>query len=297
MDEVNGYWRIIYSTTSPPPLVSILIPTKDRIDLLKTCITSILEITNYLNFEILVLDNESKEEATLNYLEVLSRHKKVKVLKIDGPFNYSDINNRGVKKANGTLLAFLNNDIEITEPDWLNEMVSHAIRPDIGCVGAKLLYPNKTVQHAGVIIGIGGVAGHSFKNFPPKHSGYKHRLQLVQNYSAVTAACLVVKKEIFYQVKGFDDENLKVAFNDVDFCLKVLEKGFRNLWTPFAVLVHHESASRGLEKTMIQKERFQKEVLHMQRKWQSALLCDNFYNPNLSLDSEDFSLSFPPRTH
>ena len=296
VDKKNGYWRIAYEIPSDEPLVSILIPTKDRIDLLKTCVDSILKITEYKNFEILILDNDSIEENSHKYFEQISEIKNIKVIRVKSSFNYSYINNYGVKQANGNILAFVNNDIEITDPDWLREMVSHAIRKDIGCVGAKLLYPNKTIQHAGVIIGIGGVAGHSFKNYPSTHSGYKHRLKLVQNYSAVTAACLVVEKEIFEKVGGFDEENLKVAFNDVDFCLKVLLAGFRNLWTPYSVMIHHESASRGLEKTITQKKRFQKEVLFMQKKWSDTLMNDSFYNPNLSLDSEDFSLSFPPRS-
>ena len=296
VDKKNGYWRIAYQIPSDEPLVSILIPTKDRIDLLKTCIDSILKITKYKNFEILILDNESIEKNSHKYFEQVSELKNIKVIRVKSSFNYSYINNYGVKQANGNILAFVNNDIEITEPGWLYEMVSHAIRKEIGCVGAKLLYPNKTIQHAGVIIGIGGVAGHSFKNYPSTHSGYKHRLQLVQNYSAVTAACLVVEKEIFKKVGGFDEENLKVAFNDVDFCLKVLEAGFRNLWTPHSLMIHHESASRGLEKTTKQKKRFQNEVLFMQKKWSGMLMKDSFYNPNLSLDSEDFSLSFPPRS-
>ena len=275
--------------------MSILIPTKDRIDLLKTCIDSILKITRYKNFEILILDNESNEENSHKYFEQVCEIKNINVIGVKGAFNYSHINNYGVKQANGNILAFINNDIEITHPEWLHEMVSHSIRKEIGCVGAKLLYPNRTIQHAGVFIGIGGVAGHSFKNYPSTHSGYKHRLQLVQNYSAVTAACLVVEKEIFEQVGGFDEENLKVAFNDVDFCLKVLKEGYRNVWTPYAIMIHHESASRGLEKTISQKKRFQKEVFFMQKKWSDDLMSDSFYNPNLTLDSEDFSLSFPPR--
>jgi GT2 family glycosyltransferase len=295
VDEKNGYWRIAYTIPIEEPLVSILIPTKDRIDLLKTCIDSILKITRYKNFEILILDNQSNEENSQKYFDQISEIKNINVIGVEGAFNYSHINNYGVKQANGNILAFINNDIEITHPEWLHEMVSHSIRKEIGCVGAKLLYPNRTIQHAGVIIGIGGVAGHSFKNFPSTYSGYKHRLQLVQNYSAVTAACLVVEKNIFEQVGGFDQENLKVAFNDVDFCLKVLKEGYRNVWTPHAIMIHHESASRGLEKTISQKKRFQKEVLFMQEEWKDDLVADSFYNPNLTLDSEDFSLSFPPR--
>ena len=207
----NNYIRIRYKVPKPP-LVSIIIPTRDRYDLLKVCIDGILNKTSYQNFEILVLDNESREKKTLEYLDELNSDKRVRIIRISGSFNYSRINNFGVEDSVGDLVLFLNNDIEPINEDWLREMVSHAIRPEIGCVGAKLLYPNNTVQHAGVILGLGGVAGHAFRKFPKEATGDKNRLNLVQNYSAVTAACLLVKKEVFKEVGGFNEEDLQVAF-------------------------------------------------------------------------------------
>jgi len=174
-------------------------------------------------------------------------------------------------------------------------MVSHALRPDIGCVGAKLYYSNDTLQHGGVVIGLGGCAAHSHKHFPRDSAGYFLRLKCISNYSAVTAACLIVRKEIFEAVGGLDEENLKVAFNDVDFCLKVREKGYRNLWTPYAELYHHESISRGAEDTLDKQARFQSEIQFMKKKWGLELTQDPCYSPNLTLSHEDFSLAWPPR--
>jgi GT2 family glycosyltransferase len=183
----------------------------------------------------------------------------------------------------------MNNDIEILSRGWLDEMVSHCVRDDIGCVGAKLYYPNNTIQHGGVVLGIGGVAGHSHKYFPKDHPGYFKRLKITQNYSAVTAACLAVRKTVFEQVGGLNEKDLTIAFNDVDFCLKVQEAGFRNLWTPYAEMIHHESVSRGGENTPEKVVRFNKEVAYMQQTWNDILLNDPCYNPWLSQKIEDFS--------
>jgi O-antigen biosynthesis protein len=210
------------------------------------------------------------------------------------PFSYSAINNFAVTKSRGELLAFLNNDIEVLTPDWLEEMVAQALRPSIGAVGAMLYYPNDTIQHAGVVLGIGGVAGHAFKQFPRGTEGVFNRARLVQNYSAVTAACLVIRKTLFNQVGGFDESSLSVAFNDVDFCLKVRATGVWNLWTPFAEFYHNESATRGTENTPAKQVRFQQEVETMLTRWGQVLHSDPAYNPNLSLESEDFALGFPP---
>jgi GT2 family glycosyltransferase len=214
------------------------------------------------------------------------------VLRYDKPFNYSAINNFGAKYAKGSLLGLVNNDVEVISPEWLTEMVSHAIRPDIGCVGAKLYYGNDTIQHAGVILGIGGVAGHSHKHFRRNDYGYFSRLRLVQEISAVTAACLIVKKTVFKDVNGLDEANLTVAFNDVDFCLKVGRLGFRNLWTPYAELYHHESVSRGAENSPVKIKRFNTECDFMMKKWSLSLLNDPFYNSNLSNKFEDFRLRY-----
>jgi len=282
-------YRVIYQISNPP-LVSIIIPTKDQVNLLKKCIYSILNKTDYPNYEIIIVNHESMQEETYKFFKEISRlYDNIKILWFSGEFNFSLINNFASHYAKGDLLLFLNNDTEVINPDWLREMVSHAIRPEIGCVGAKLYYPDGTIQHAGVILGLGGIAGHSHKHFSYKDPGYFRRLHLIQNLSAVTAACLMVKKDVFFEVGGFD-ANLKVAFNDVDFCLKVREKGYRNLWTPYAELIHHESKSRGYEDTPEKQKRFRKEIEYMKKKWGDLLLRDPYYNPNLTLDREDFSI-------
>jgi GT2 family glycosyltransferase len=206
------------------------------------------------------------------------------------PFNFSAINNFGVRQAKGELIGLINNDIEVISPEWLTEMVSHALRPEIGCAGAMLYYNDETIQHAGVIVGLGGVAGHSHKYFPRGASGYFHRLKIIQNLSAVTAACIIVRKSIYEQVGGLEEEGLRIAFNDVDFCLKVQKAGYRNLWTPYAELYHHESKSRGTENTPEKVERFNREIQFMKSKWGETLLYDPCYSPNLTLAREDFSL-------
>ena len=219
------------------------------------------------------------------------------MLRDERPFNFSAINNLGIEHANGAIVGLVNNDIEVIHPEWLTEMVSLCIQEGVGCVGAKLYYPNDTLQHAGVILGIKGVANHSHNKHSRHHDGYFGRLRVPQALSAVTAACLVVKKEVYLQAGGMNEEDLKVAFNDVDFCLKVRALGYRNVWTPYAELYHFESLSRGSEDTPEKKARFAKEVAYMKSKWGPALLDDPFYNPNLTLDEEDFSLAWGPRSH
>ena len=213
-----------------------------------------------------------------------------RVLKWDKPFNYSAINNFAVSQAKGEVVGLVNNDIEVINEGWLTEMVSHVLRPEVGCVGAKLYYPNDTIQHAGVVLGIGGVAGHSHKYFHKSEPGYFTRLHLVQNMSAVTAACLLVRKSVFEEVGGLNEQDLTVAFNDVDFCLKVHTAGYRNLFTPWAELYHHESISRGEEDTPEKVARFNKESDYMKDKWKKLLTNDTAYNPNLSNTHENFSL-------
>jgi len=284
-----------YALPKQMPLVSVIIPTRNGLKLIKQCIDSILEKTTYKNYELLIVDNGSDDAATLLYLEAISKLKNVHIIRDDGPFNYSRLNNEAAWRSSGELLALLNNDIEVISPDWLTSMVAHALRPGIGAVGAKLLYPNATVQHGGVILGIGGVAGHAHKHFCRKSYGAFSRLSLTQNISAVTGACLVIKKSIFEVVNGLDEENLGVAFNDVDLCLRLREAGYRNVWTPLAELYHHESASRGYEDTPEKRARFQKEVEFMKHRWGKQLLNDPYYSPNLTLDFEDFSYAWPPR--
>ncbi|MEM2174693.1 MAG: glycosyltransferase family 2 protein [Candidatus Micrarchaeia archaeon] len=284
-------YRVVYKIPDPPPLVSIIIPTKDQVNLLKRCIYSIINKTKYPNYEIIIVNHDSESVSAYKFFnELYSSYNNIKILRYSGEFNFSLINNFAVNYAKGDLLLFLNNDTEVINPEWLTELVSHAIREEIGCVGAKLYYPDGTIQHAGVILGLGGVAGHSHKHINGKDPGYFRRLHLIQNISAVTAACLMVKKNIFFKVGGFDCQNLKVAFNDVDFCLKVSELGYRNLWTPYAELYHHESKSRGYEDTPEKSERFKREIEFMKKKWGEVLMKDPYYNPNLTLDREDFSI-------
>lgn len=283
-------YRVVYPICGPEPMVTLIIPTRNQHEILAKCVTSILQKTNYLNYEIVIVDNQSDDPAILQYFKEISLLDNVKVLKYDHPFNYSAINNFAVKHANGEIIGLINNDIEVISGEWLREMVSHAIRPEIGCVGAKLFYTNGTIQHAGVIIGLYGVAGHGHKHVSGDEHGYFGRLRVVQNYSAVTAACLIVRKEVYYQIGGLD-EVLEVAFNDIDFCLKVQAAGYRNLWTPYALLYHHESLSRGLENTPEKRERFEREIKVMKTRWHTDTMNDRYYNLNLTRAGEKFSLS------
>lgn len=288
---VSNTYRVRWPLPEPAPLVSLLIPTRDRRELTENCVRSILEKSTYTNYEILILDNGSIKPDTLAFFEKIQKEdSRVRVLSYDYPFNFSAINNFGVRQARGEIIGLINNDIEVISPGWLNEMVSHAVRSDIGCVGAKLYYSNDTIQHAGIICSLGGVAGHSHKHFPYDHLGYFCRLFLTQNLSAVTAACLLVRKNIYNEVGGLNEESLKVAFNDVDFCLKVRSKGYNNLWTPYAELYHHESISRGHEDTPEKQARFKQEVEYMKKTWGDILRRDPYYNDNLTKTKENFSI-------
>lgn len=284
-----------YPINGSPPLVSIIIPTKDKGDLLQSCIKSIFRRTNYSNFEIIIMDNGSTDKKTIRYLEKLNRDRRISVIKEDREFNYSLLNNIGVEKSSGSVICLLNNDIEVKSSDWLSVMVSHALRPEIGSVGAKLYYPNDTIQHAGVVLGLGGIAAHAHKGFPKYEYGYFGRAVLTQNYSAVTGACLVVEKSKYLEVGGLNEKQLAVAYNDIDFCLKLKEKGYRNVWTPSAELYHNESATRGNEELPEKKERLRKEAEYMIKQWGNLITNDPAYNPNLTLADEDFSLAWPPR--
>lgn len=285
---LNNCYRVEWPLPEPLPFVSLIIPTRDSYRLLKKCIDSIYEKTSYSHFEIIVMNNQSKCHETLDYLQNLVISRRARVINYDESFNFSAINNIGVEHAKGNLIGLINNDIEVKNADWLTEMVRQASRPDIGCVGAKLYYPDGRIQHAGVVLGIGGVAGHSHKYFSSHHHGYHSRLSLVQNYSAVTGAALLVRKSVYQEVGGLEPQ-LQVAFNDIDFCLKVRQAGYRNIWTPFAELIHHESLSRGYEDSPEKIKRFNREVDFMTVKWGEELLNDPFYSPNLTLLHEDFS--------
>ncbi len=289
--DFPGVYTIRYQIKEPK-LVSIIIPTKDLGATLDVCLRSIFTKTTYPNYEVIVIDNGSVEPETQDCFLSWQQQQpdRFQVYQYNIPFNYSQINNYGVEKARGDYLLFLNNDTEIITPDWLEAMVEQAQRPSIGAVGSLLLYPDDTVQHAGVVLGIGGVAGHSHKNFHVSQSGYISQLVSTNNYSAITAACLMCRRGVFESVGGFE-EQLAIAFNDVDFCLKIISHGYRNIYLPHVALYHYESKSRGYEDTPAKQTRFAGEINYMRQKWQELCDRDPCYNPNLTKTHEDYSLN------
>lgn len=283
--------RVEWQVPSSQPMVDIIIPTRDRVDLLQCCVDSIIEKTTYQHYRITVVDNGSVEPSTHEFYQSLKSNSRFNVVEYPGEFNYSAINNYAVAQTSGDIIVLLNNDTEIIDSDWLTHMVAQAARPDVGCVGAKLYYSSGLIQHAGVIVGIRGVAGHAHRFYPRDADGHCGRLKIAQNVSAVTAACLAVRRDVFEEVGGLDEVNLKVAYNDVDFCLRVLEAGYDNVWTPHVELFHHESVSRGSDDTLKKARRFQQEYNYMITRWHTDTMKDPSYNPNLALDQEDFWLA------
>ena len=272
------------------PLVSILIPNKDHVTDLKKCMDSIEEKSTYRNFEFIIVENNSTEEETFAYYKKIEKRDNVRVLYYKEDFNYSRINNFGAKEANGEYVLLLNNDTEMIEPDSIKEMLDVCMRPDVGIVGAKLIFEDNTIQHAGVIIGFGGVAGHAFIGQDRDDNGYFSRIISVQDLSAVTAACLMVRRSVFDEVEGLNEE-FKVAFNDIDFCLKVRKAGYLVVYNPYAQFYHYESKSRGQEDSADKVARFQQEIGLFGERWGELLEHgDPYYNPNLTLDKADFSL-------
>lgn len=270
------------------PPVSVIIPTRDRADLLRTCIAG-LRATRYPHIEIIVANNDSSDPETLTYLGELMREG-VTILDQPGPFNYSTINNNAVSAARGELLCLMNNDIEVLSPDWLEVMSTQAIRPEVGAVGAQLLYPDGRIQHAGVVVGVGNAAGHAHRFLRPEAEGYFRRHALPQYVSAVTAACMVVRKDRFLAVGGLNERDFAVAFNDVDLCLRLNRKGWQSLYEPRAVLIHHESISRGHDTDPVGAARFASELAALQRTWRTNEIVDPFHHPMLSRASEQFAL-------
>lgn len=288
--KMSHYFRVRYEIKEP--LISIVIPFKDKPELLEMCVNSVLGKSTYKNYEIIGISNNSEEAATFELMQQLEAlDNRVNFYEYNVEFNYADINNHAVNTyAKGEQILLLNNDIEVIEPTWIEAMLEHSQRENVGCVGAKLYYPNDRIQHAGVIIGLGGYAGHSHKMFNRDAQGYFNRLNTVQDFSAVTAACLMIKKSLYQEVGGLDAVNFKVAYNDVDFCLRVLEKGYYNVFTPFAELYHHESISRGYENTPEKLARFAQEKASLFERHKEILQNgDPYYNPNLTLDREDFT--------
>lgn len=288
----NTEWhRVVYNLPEPAPRVSVIIPTRDRAGLLKNCIASLRDRTDYPSFEVIVVDNDSTDAEAKRYLALLEKESWGRVVSVPGEFNFSRLINRGANAAEGEVLLLLNNDVETDDAGWLRELVSHAVRPEVGAAGARLWFPDGTLQHGGVILGLGGVASHAFHRFPRKPVAPPMRtFMLAQNYSAVTAACMATRKAVFDAARGFD-EQLPGNFNDVDFCLRLRESGLQIIWTPYANLIHRESASRSLADL----QRNQREIDWMSHRWGEQLLADPYYSPNFTLTLPGFDLAFPPR--
>lgn len=285
-----GFYDVHYPVEGEP-LVSILIPNKDQKETLMHCIHSVLETSTWKNLEILIIENNSEREETFACYRELEKDPRIRILTYSGKtFNYSAINNFGVQQAKGEYLLFLNNDIEVITPDWIEQMLGNCQRPEVGIVGAKLYYPDNTIQHAGIIIGIGGIAGHAFLGLARAKSGYLHKASLQMDYSAVTAACMMMKAEAFRKAGGFE-EKLTVAFNDVDLCLRTVEQGWLVVYDPHVEMYHYESKSRGAEDSEEKLRRFQQEIEFMRTRWIRLLKDgDPNYNPNLTLSKWNYSL-------
>ena len=284
-----GFYQVEYPVQGSP-LVSVLIPNKDQKESLKKCLDSVFEKTTYSNYEIIIIENNSTESETFEYYRELQKRSNVKVITWKEGFNYSAINNFGEKEASGDYLLFLNNDVEVINPRWMEEMLGNCQRPEVGITGAKLYYPDDTIQHAGTIIGIGGIAGHAFLNMPRSRTGYLHKASIQMNLSAVTAACMMMKRSVFEQIGGFE-EKLTVAFNDVDLCLRTVQAGYLVVYNPKVELYHYESKSRGSEDNEEKVRRFQREIEFMRSRWITILKeGDPNYNKNLTLSKWNYSL-------
>jgi GT2 family glycosyltransferase len=292
--------RVIWPLPPSLPRVSVIIPTRDRADLLARCVMGLLYRTDYPDLEILIIDNDSIDAGTLSLFQLLRTDARVRVVRSPGPFNYSALNNVGMREARGDILVMLNNDVDVMGGGWLKEMVSHAVRPEVGAVGAKLIYGDSRIQHAGVVLGVGqhdagpGVAGHFGHHEEADDPGYLGQFALTRAVSAVTGACLAVRRDVFLAVGGLDETALPVSFNDVDLCLRIGALGLRIIWTPFAELYHLESASRGQAETPEQVARAAREADYMRDRWGAVLDADPFYNPNFDRRNHAFELARPP---
>ncbi len=287
-------FHVHYLLPKQPPKVSIIVPTRDAYEHLFACIESLLNKSSYQNFELIIVDNQSKEKNALRYLRQKARHPKIKVMEFPHSFNFSRMNNLAASVATGEVLCLLNNDTEVISPNWLEEMLGHLSQPQVAIVGAKLYYSDGRVQHAGDTVGPGGCANHLHRLIGRKDPGYCGRAQLAQDLSAVTGACLLTWKQVYLEVGGLDEHNLPVSFNDVDYCLRVRDAGYRVIWTPHAEMYHHESVSRNKEPSLEKLARAKAEALYFRKRWAHLLWHDPFYNPNLSYVRPDFSLSHAP---
>jgi GT2 family glycosyltransferase len=283
-----GTVKVEWPLPQPAPAVTIIVPTRDKLMLLQPCVESVLNRTDYGAFELVIVDNGSDESETLDYLERVQKDPRVTVLRYDRPYNYAAINNFAARKATGHYLCLLNNDTQVLNDSWLTELMRYAVRPDVGAVGAKLLYPDGAIQHAGVVIGMGGAAGHPHRFTDSSGPGYFRQTHAAQFVSAVTAACLAVEKRKFFAVGGFDQVNFAVAYNDVDLCLKLQRHGWSNVYTPHAVLIHHESKSRGADTSELNMPRYTRELNALRERWGTETYADPQHNPNLDRNSETF---------
>lgn len=292
---VPGVHHVRYRLPHPAPTVAVVVPTRNAAALVETCVRSVRRLTRYPSYEILLVDNGSDEPKALASFEALARAGDVLLHRDPRPFNFSALNNAAVARTAADLVCLLNNDIEALHSDWLEEMVSVALQPGVGAVGAKLFYPDGRIQHGGVVVGLHGAADHAYAGAPGNAPGYAQQLLVRREVSAVTAACLVVQRSLYLEVGGLDEEAFSVSFNDVDFCLKLGERGYRNVWTPHARLVHHESASRGRSRRPEPNSRAERELAALRSRWARALVDDPYQSPNLSLSSKVPRLAWPPR--
>ncbi len=292
--SVRGTYRVRYRLPEPIPTVTIIIPSRDNPLYLRRCVESLKKLTDYPAYRVLVVDNGSVTAEMLECLAELAGGGDT-ILSYPGVFNFAAMMNWAVAQAQGEVVVLLNDDTEIIEGGWLRELASHAVRPNVGAVGVKLIFPAGQVQHGGIILGLRNVADHAHKGIPREAPGYLHRLQVAQNVSAVTAACLAVRRDHYLAVNGMDAEHLPVVYNDVDFCLRLIDCGLHNVWTPHAVLVHHESMSRGGRKRSSEKQDLRRQADWMRARWDAVLKSDPAYNLCLSLSGPDFELAWPPR--
>jgi GT2 family glycosyltransferase len=291
----SALFRIVYPLPARKPLVSVIIPTRDKLSLLRTCIDGLVQRTEYRPIEIIVVNNRSEEPATLSYLSDLATRPDARVVDFDADFNWGEINNAGVKASRGEIALLLNNDTDVVQSDWLTELAAQAMRPEVGIVGAKLLYQNHTVQHAGLVLGPDGHAFHRFRHVPDNEPGYDDALATVRNVTAVTGACLAIRRNVFDEIGGIESQDLAVTWSDVDLCLRARARGYRVIVTPFARLMHLELATRGADDTPERQARADRERDYMLRKWPSLLEEDRFFNANFKLGEGNTRLETPPR--
>ena len=295
-DAWGGY-ALSAAAPAHTPEVTLVVPTRDGRLTFQRCFNSLTRLTTYPNWRLLVVDNGSADTGFLRTLAQVAEHPRCRVLRDDRPFNYSALNNHAVSTVDSPYVLLLNDDTEVVSPDWLDQLLGWAAQPGVGAVGARLWYADRTLQHGGVVLGIGDVAGHAHRHLLHREPGYHGRAVRLQNFSALTGACLLVRRDHYLAVGGLDEAQLGVAYNDVDFCLKLRARGLRNIYVPMAELMHHESVSRGNDREASKRQRMMREAAVMVERWGPTLARDPAYNPNLSLADESFGLAFPPRVN